>query len=72
MAGGLVGPGMDDLHVPGGAGHRDDEPENLEGDPDEDAGPGVVCLAMPRVKGRRTASEPQARTASAVLDRAAA
>jgi hypothetical protein len=36
-----MGPGVDDLHVPGGAEHRDDEPENLEEAPDEDVGPGV-------------------------------
>jgi hypothetical protein len=41
VADGLVGPGVDDLHVPLGGGHRDDEPEDLEDDPDGDAGPGV-------------------------------
>jgi hypothetical protein len=32
---------------------------------------GAVCLAMPRVKGWPTASEPQAMMASVVLDKAA-
>jgi hypothetical protein len=63
VADGLLCPGVDDLDVPDGKEHRDGEPEDLEGG----AEGGVVCLAMPRVKGRWTASEPQAMTASAAV-----